>query len=86
MTPALLTAGLAFIFAVLFLAGLALPPRDPIAVLRARYVGLSRVARPAAERELDERIDKLTRRFPGKTYGWYLQWLVRDLERAKGVR
>lgn len=83
MTPASLAAAIAGLFVALFLAGLITPPRDPIAELRARYLELSRLTRADAKEQLAARIEALTQKFPGKTYLWYLRWLVRDLERAK---
>ena len=83
MNPAWLAAGIAVIFVAVFLGGLVIPPRDPIAELRARYVELSRLTRADAKQQLADRIEALTLKFPGKTYTWYLKWLVRDLERAK---
>ena len=50
---------------------------------RLRFFDLSRLPRAEAIDELDRRIQSLTKKFPGKSYRWYLQWLVRDLERAK---
>ena len=56
---------------------------DPIARLKRQFVKLSRLPRGQAEDELMDRIDALALRYPGKSYAWYLQWLVTDLERAK---
>ena len=86
MSSERLAVALAAIFAVLFVAGLVRAPRDPIVELRNRFIKLSRLRKMAAARELDVRVEDLTRRFPGKSYGWYLRWLVRDLERAKEIR
>ena len=83
VTPGTLVASLAVLFGVLFIAGFLRKPRDPVAELHARYLDLSRLTRREATRQLDERVEALTEKFPGKTYGWYLKWLVRDLERAK---
>jgi hypothetical protein len=78
-----LPAAIAVVFSALFLVALVLPPRDPIAHLRRRYMELTRLSREEARTQLERRIEGLTVRFPGKTYSWYVQWLVRDLERAK---
>lgn len=75
--------GLGAVFAALFLVGLALPPPDPIAALKREYLRLSRLPRAQALAELDDRVERLTERHPGKTYAWYLDWLVTDLKRAK---
>jgi len=71
---------------LLFLAAARLLTRrqpDPIARLKRQFVKLSRLPRGQAEDELMDRIDALALRYPGKSYAWYLQWLVTDLERAK---
>ncbi|MFO0597796.1 MAG: hypothetical protein U0228_21020 [Myxococcaceae bacterium] len=73
----------ALLFGALFLFGLAQAPPDPIRVLKDRFIVLSRLARPEAESELLDRVEALAERFPGKSYVWYLEWLVTDLERAK---
>jgi len=56
---------------------------DPSGALRERYLKLVRLARSEGEAQLAERLESLSRRFPGRTYRWYLNWLVKDLERAK---
>ena len=76
-------ASAAALFVFLFIVGFIPTPQDPIDRLRLRFFDLSRLPRADAIDELDPRIQSLTKRFPGKSYRWYLQWLVRDLERAK---
>lgn len=76
-------AALGATFAIIFLVGFAKSPANSIAALKARYKKLSRVAKHQAESDLQERMVALAERFPGKTERWYLQWLVKDLERAK---
>jgi hypothetical protein len=78
-----LAVGIAAVFAVLFLYGFLQTAPDPSAALRERYLKLVRLARPEGEHQLAERLESLSRRFPGRTYRWYLNWLVKDLERAK---
>ena len=51
--------------------------------LKERYLSLVRLSRPEGEAQLAERLESLSRRFPGRSYRWYLRWLVTDLERAK---
>ena len=51
--------------------------------LKERFISLSRLGRAKAEVELLDRVESLSERFPGKSYVWYLEWLVTDLERAK---
>ncbi len=80
-TTLLLVLGSAF--TVAFLLGFAQTPPDPIRQLKARFVVLSRLSRGQAERELLDRVESLSERHPGRSYRWYLEWLVRDLERAK---
>lgn len=79
--PILALAGAVFV--ALFLVGLVVPPPDPIAALKRRFVTLSRLSQAQADEALEARVEALARRFPGKTYRWYLEWLVTDLERAK---
>lgn len=76
-------AAIAAIFTALFFVGLVLPPPDPIAQLKRQFRVLSRLSPAQADEALDERVQALTRRFPGRSYRWYLQWLVTDLQRAK---
>ncbi|MFZ5444454.1 MAG: hypothetical protein ACOZQL_30965 [Myxococcota bacterium] len=76
-------AGLMVLFLVIFLFGLAQKPPDPIRALKERFIVLSRLSRGQAEAELLDRVEALAERFPGKSYRWYLEWLVTDLERAK---
>ncbi len=75
--------GVGVVFAVLFLAGLLRSAPDPEAVLKAQYFELSRLSPTEAPVDLADRVDALSRRFPGHTYLWYLDWLVKDLKRAK---
>ena len=77
----LLVLGCAFVVA--FLLGFAKKPPDPIRRLKERFISLSRLGRAQAEVELLDRVESLSERFPGKSYVWYLEWLVTDLERAK---
>lgn len=74
---------LALLFTLLFLFGLGQRPPDPIRELKERFVALSRLSRAQAEVELLDRVELLAERYPGKSYRWYLEWLVTDLERAK---
>jgi hypothetical protein len=74
---------LSALFVIVFVVGFLQRPNDPIARLKARFVVLSRRPRLEAEAELLDRVEALAVRFPGKSYEWYLQWLVTDLERAK---
>jgi hypothetical protein len=70
-------------FVVVFLAGFVRRPVDPIAALKRRFLKLSRFTPAQASEALEERVEALSRKFPGRSYRWYLQWLVTDLERAK---
>lgn len=81
MTTLLWVLGCAFIVA--FLLGFAKRPPDSIRAMKERFIVLSRLSRGQAEVELLDRVETLSERFPGKSYLWYLEWLVRDLERAK---
>jgi hypothetical protein len=83
MTPLHLVAGIGVIFAALFLYGLVHAPADRAAGLRQRYLKLLRLTQGDGEAQLADRLESLSRRFPGRSYRWYLAWLVRDLERAK---
>jgi hypothetical protein len=83
MTPLHLVAGIGIVFSVLFLYGLVQPKADPSAGLRERYLKLVRLSRAEGEAQLAERLEALGQRFPGRSYRWYLEWLVNDLERAK---
>lgn len=79
----LVVAAIAAIFTALFLVGLVLPPPDPIAALKRQFRVLSRLSAAQADEALEERVEALTQRFPGRGYRWYLEWLVTDLRRAK---
>lgn len=70
-------------FVVAFLLGFAQRPPDPIRAMKERFIALSRLSRAQAEVELLDRVESLADRIPGKSYHWYLEWLVTDLERAK---
>lgn len=70
-------------FVVAFMMGFAKTPPDPIRAMKERFIALSRLSRAQAEVELLDRVESLADRFPGKSYHWYLEWLVTDLERAK---
>ncbi len=83
MTPQHLALGIGALFSVLFIYGLLHTPVDRTAVLRERYLKLVRLARSDGEAQLAERLESLSQRFPGRSYAWYLSWLVTDLERAK---
>jgi hypothetical protein len=83
MTPLHVVVTIAVVFTLLFLYGFLRTPVDTGAVLRERYLKLVRLARADGEAQLAERLEGLSRRFPGRTYAWYLNWLVKDLERAK---
>jgi hypothetical protein len=83
MTPLYVVIGIAAVFALLFLYGLLVRPSDPSARLREQYLKLVRLSRADGEAQLAERLESLSKRFPGRTYAWYLKWLVNDLERAK---
>jgi hypothetical protein len=71
------------LFAIAFGLGFAKAPPNSIAALKARYRSLTRLARRQADADLQHRIVALAERFPGKSERWYLEWLVKDLERAK---
>jgi hypothetical protein len=77
----LLILGCAFV--VIFLLGFARRPPDPIQQAKERFIALARLGRVRGEAELQDRVEALAERFPGKSYLWYLEWLVTDLERAK---
>lgn len=81
--PLLLLEVTMSVFGVVFLLGFILPPPDPIAQLTRTYLQLTRLPRRQARAQLAERVEALSRRFPGETYRWYLEWLVTDLKRAK---
>ena len=83
MTPTTLIAGIAAIFAVLFLYGALSVTPDVDGQLRSRYLSLMRLGRVAGEAQLAERLETLSAKHPGHTYRWYLTRLIRDLERAK---
>ena len=74
---------LACAFFIAFMLGFAKRPPDPIRKAKERFIVLSRLSRGQAESELLDRVESLSERFPGKSYLWYLEWLVTDLERAK---
>ncbi|GMU59650.1 MAG: hypothetical protein AMXMBFR34_14130 [Myxococcaceae bacterium] len=76
-------AAIAAIFTVLLVIGFLLSPGDPIAELKRKYRVLFRMPPAQVEEALLERVEGLAKKFPGKSYRWYLQWLVTDLERAK---
>lgn len=81
ITTLLLVLGVLFVIA--FLLGFAKRPPDPIRRMKKRFITLSRLTRAQAEEELLDRVEALSEKFPGKSYLWYLEWLVTDLERAK---
>lgn len=83
MTPFMLLAVLTGAFTLAFFHGFIQRPPDRIAQLQERFITLSRFPRARALDELHDRVETLTVRFPGKTYLWYVEWLVTDLERAK---
>lgn len=83
MTPLHVAAGTAGLFVVLFLYGLLQRKPDPATGLREKYLKLVRLSRADGEAQLAERLESLSQRFPGRTYRWYLAWLITDLERAK---
>lgn len=83
MNPTTLLIVLGVAFTLAFFHGFIQRPPDVLAELKERYIVLSRQPRAQALADLDDRIAKLTVRFPGKTYRWYLDWLVTDLTRAK---
>jgi hypothetical protein len=83
MTSVHLVAGMAGVFVLLFVYGLLTKSPDPSGALRERYLSLVRLSRSEGEAQLAERLEGLSRRYPGRTYRWYLHWLVTDLERAK---
>ena len=83
MTPLQVVAGIAAVFSVLFLYGLVQTKADPSKALRERYLKLVRLSRAEGEHQLAERLETLSKRFPGRSYAWYVNWLVKDLERAK---
>ena len=83
MSPFHLAVGIAAVFSVLFVYGLLQSKPDAGNVLRERYLKLVRLSRADGEHQLAERLETLSKRFPGRTYSWYLNWLIKDLERAK---
>jgi hypothetical protein len=83
VNPLHATLGIAVIFCVLFLFGALQAKPDPAIALRDRYLRLTRFPRAEAEAHLAQRLEALCERFPGKSYRWYLQWLVMDLQKAK---
>ena len=83
MNPLYVEAGVAGAFALLFLWGLVQTQPDPAAIWRARYLNLMRLSEVEGRAHLAQRLEALSQRFPGKSYTWYLRWLVNDLERAK---
>lgn len=74
---------LGVLFVIAFLLGFAKRPPDPLRRMKDRFISLSRLSRAQAELELLDRVESLAGRYPGKSYHWYLEWLVTDLERAK---
>ncbi len=83
MNPLLLIVIVAMIFAVLFVAGFALPPPDPVAQLKREYVAMMRLGPSEGRRHLQQRLEALRDQKPGRTQLWYLTWLVDDLRRVK---
>ena len=83
MTPLNLVLALSGLFTLLFFYGLLRPLPDPSAALRERYLSLIRMGRSEGLAHLDDRLSSLSQRYPGRTYSWYLKWLVTDLQRAK---
>ncbi|MBK7863348.1 MAG: hypothetical protein IPJ65_33060 [Archangiaceae bacterium] len=83
MNPRHLALAIAVVFALLIFYGLVAQEADRSAALRRKYLKLVRLSKAEGEAQLAERLESLSRRFPGKTYRWYLSWLVNDLERAK---
>ncbi|MHB8874668.1 MAG: hypothetical protein ACYC8T_13345 [Myxococcaceae bacterium] len=83
MSPLSLIAGIAIVFAVLLGWGFLQSGPDPVVPLKARYLALLRMSRAEGQAHLAERLESLSQRFPGRSYVWYLRWLVKDLERAK---
>ena len=74
---------LATAFLIAFMLGFAQRPADPIRRMKERFIALSRLGRAQAEVELLDRVESLADKYPGRSYHWYLEWLVTDLERAK---
>jgi hypothetical protein len=83
MSPLHLVVGIAAVFSVLFFYGFARSKPDPAAALRDRYLRLMRLPSAEGESHLARRLESLSERFPGRSFEWYLNWLVKDLERAK---
>ena len=83
MNPLYVVSGIAGLFAVLVLWGFVQTRPDPVAQLRARYLALMRLSPVEGQVHLAERLESLSQRFPGKSYVWYLNWLITDLQRAK---
>ncbi len=74
------------LFLIVFLLGFAKRPVDPLKRMKERFIALSRLSRLSraqAEAELLDRVESLADKYPGQSYHWYLEWLVKDLERAK---
>lgn len=76
-------AAFAFFFVAAFVAGFVSTPDDPVRSLERQVISLMRVNKSRGRDELMERVENLRERFPGKSYRWYLEWLLTDLERAK---
>lgn len=71
------------LFAALMLYGFWRPPPDSVAALRREYLRLARLGRVQGARQLEERLEALRERQPGRSQQYYLSWLVNDLRRAK---
>jgi hypothetical protein len=83
MTPVTALAGIATVFAALFIVGLVRTPPDPVALLTSEYLRLMHLGPELGREHLAERLKGLEQRFPGRSHGWRLRWLVDDLRRAK---
>ena len=53
--------------------------------LRRKFIALSRMSPAEANESLDWQIDKLKRKFPDKSMEWYLEKVLYDLERDRGL-
>lgn len=53
--------------------------------LRRKFMALSRMSPADAKESLDWQIDKLKRKFPDKSMAWYLEKVLYDLERDRGL-
>ncbi len=70
-------------FGVIFVAGFLVSPPDPVRQLTALYVKLMRLGPAQGRAHLALQLEKVSAENPGRSHVWYLQKLVRELQRAK---